>query len=161
LDAGADASKNPPPCSEVERPKSNLTLATKIQEKPLLFAPLVIDEAFSILFYRAMAVLVAASPCALAIATPSAVLSGVARAARGGILIKGGGPLESLGQLNSIACDKTSTITEVEPRMTDVRSAEGVEEAELLGIAIAVEPVPALIAHQLRHLHLGITFGEP
>jgi len=108
-----------------------------------------------------MAVLVAASPCALAIATPSAVLSGVARAARGGILIKGGGPLESLGQLNSIACDKTSTITEVEPRMTDVRSAEGVEEAELLGIAIAVEPVPALIAHQLRHLHLGITFGEP
>src|SRR3546814_1799754 len=49
-------------------------------------------------FYRAMAVLVAASPCALAIATPSAVLSGVARAARGGVLIKGGGPLEMLGR---------------------------------------------------------------
>ncbi|WP_040766389.1 HAD-IC family P-type ATPase, partial [Novipirellula maiorica] len=61
----------------------------------LLFAPLVIDETFSESFYRAMAVLVAASPCALAIATPSAVLSGVARAARGGILVKGGGPLES------------------------------------------------------------------
>ncbi|HAF80423.1 MAG TPA: hypothetical protein DCG66_05355, partial [Brevundimonas sp.] len=48
-------------------------------------------------FYRAMAVLVAASPCALAIATPSAVLSGVARAARAGVLIKGGAPLENLG----------------------------------------------------------------
>jgi Cd2+/Zn2+-exporting ATPase len=46
-----------------------------------------------------MAVLVAASPCALAIATPSAVLSGVARAARGGVLVKGGAPLENLGSL--------------------------------------------------------------
>jgi Cd2+/Zn2+-exporting ATPase len=55
----------------------------------LLFAGLVINEPFSATFYRAMAVLVAASPCALAIATPSAVLSGVARA-RGGVLIKGG-----------------------------------------------------------------------
>lgn len=105
----------------------------------LLFAPLVLEEPFSDSFYRAMAVLVAASPCALAIATPSAVLSGVARAARGGILIKGGGPLESLGQLDSIAFDKTGTLTAGEPRMTDVRPADGVEEAELLRIAIAVE----------------------
>ncbi|MCA9047111.1 MAG: heavy metal translocating P-type ATPase [Planctomycetaceae bacterium] len=105
----------------------------------LLFAPLVIDETFSESFYRAMAVLVAASPCALAIATPSAVLSGVARAARGGILVKGGGPLESLGRLDAIAFDKTGTLTEGEPRMTDVRPADGVEETELLRIAIAVE----------------------
>lgn len=60
----------------------------------LLFAWAVIDEPFSASFYRAMAVLVAASPCALAISTPSAVLSGVARAARGGVLVKGGGPLD-------------------------------------------------------------------
>ncbi len=105
----------------------------------LLFSPLVIDEVFSVSFYRAMAVLVAASPCTLAIATPSAVLSGVARAARGGILIKGGGPLESLGQLDWIAFDKTGTLTEGEPRVTDVRLADGVAEFELLRIAIAVE----------------------
>jgi len=105
----------------------------------LLFAPFVIDEPFSESFYRAMAVLVAASPCALAIATPSAVLSGVARAARGGVLVKGGGPLESLGQLDAIAFDKTGTLTEGEPRITDVRAAQGVEESELLRIAIAVE----------------------
>ncbi|WP_146402704.1 heavy metal translocating P-type ATPase [Pseudobythopirellula maris] len=105
----------------------------------LLFAPLVLDEAFSDSFYRAMAVLVAASPCALAIATPSAVLSGVARAARGGVLVKGGGPLESLGRLDAIAFDKTGTLTEGKPRMTDVRPADGVSKEELLRIAIAVE----------------------
>lgn len=105
----------------------------------LMFAPLVIDESFSDSFYRAMAVLVAASPCALAIATPSAVLSGVARAARGGILVKGGGPLESLGSIDAIAFDKTGTLTEGEPNVTDVRTAEGVDESELLRFAIAVE----------------------
>lgn len=105
----------------------------------LLFAPLVLDEAFSESFYRAMAVLVAASPCALAIATPSAVLSGVARAARGGILIKGGGPLERLGKLDAIAFDKTGTLTEGKPRVTDVRPTAGTTESELLRIAVAVE----------------------
>lgn len=105
----------------------------------LIFAPLVLDETFSESFYRAMAVLVAASPCALAIATPSAVLSGVARAARGGILIKGGGPLEILGRLDAIAFDKTGTLTEGEPKVTDVVPAEGVKETELLRTAIAVE----------------------
>lgn len=105
----------------------------------LLFAGLVVDEPFSATFYRAMAVLVAASPCALAISTPSAVLSGVARAARGGVLIKGGGPLERLGILHSLAFDKTGTLTEGRPQVTDVVPAEGVTTDELLGVAIAVE----------------------
>ncbi len=105
----------------------------------LLFAGLVINEPFSASFYRAMAVLVAASPCALAISTPSAVLSGVARAARGGVLVKGGAPLENLGSLHTIAFDKTGTLTEGKPRLTDVVSAEGVTEEELLRVAVAVE----------------------
>jgi Cd2+/Zn2+-exporting ATPase len=105
----------------------------------LMFAGTVIDEPFSASFYRAMAVLVAASPCALAISTPSAVLSGVARAARGGVLIKGGGPLENLGTLGAIAFDKTGTLTEGKPRLTDVVTADGVAEDELLQLAIAVE----------------------
>ena len=105
----------------------------------LLFACLVIDEPFSKSFYRAMAVLVAASPCALAISTPSAVLSGVARAARGGVLVKGGGPLENLGRLSAIAFDKTGTLTEGKPRLTDVVRSEGVGEEELLHVAVAVE----------------------
>ncbi|MBD3617682.1 MAG: heavy metal translocating P-type ATPase [Gracilimonas sp.] len=105
----------------------------------LNFAFLVIDESFSASFYRAMAVLVAASPCALAISTPSAVLSGVGRAARGGVLIKGGRPLENLGILKALAFDKTGTLTEGEPRLTDVITFEGVEERELLQTAVAVE----------------------
>ena len=112
----------------------------------LLFAPLVIDEPFRDSFYRSMAVLVAASPCALAIATPSAVLSGVARAARGGVLIKGGAPLELLGSLNAIAFDKTGTLTIGEPRIRSVVPAAGVSESELLSVAVAVE---ALSDHPL------------
>lgn len=105
----------------------------------LMFAWVVIDEPFSASFYRAMAVLVAASPCALAISTPSAVLSGVARAARGGVLIKGGGPLERLGVLHALAFDKTGTLTEGKPQVTDVVAAEGSSEHELLRVAVAVE----------------------
>ncbi|MAN58956.1 MAG: heavy metal translocating P-type ATPase, partial [Flavobacteriaceae bacterium] len=86
----------------------------------LNFAYLVVNESWSDSFYRAMAVLVAASPCALAISTPSAVLSGIARAARGGVLIKGGKPLEDLGSLTAIAFDKTGTLTEGSPKITDV-----------------------------------------
>ncbi|MBB5939658.1 HAD-IC family P-type ATPase [Streptomyces zagrosensis] len=105
----------------------------------LLGAGLVVDEPFSASLYRAMAVLVAASPCALAIATPAAVLSAVGRAARSGVLIKGGGPLEQLGKLTAIAFDKTGTLTEGQPRVTDVLPAPGVPERELLTTALAVE----------------------
>ena len=105
----------------------------------LLFAYLVIDEPFSKSFYRAMAVLVAASPCALAISTPSAVLSAIARAARSGVLIKGGGPLEELGSLSAIAFDKTGTLTEGKPQLTGVVALATLSEAEILEIAVAVE----------------------
>jgi len=105
----------------------------------LMCVGLVIDEPFSTSFYRAMAVLVAASPCALAISVPSAVLSGVARAARSGVLVKGGAPLENLGTLRAIAFDKTGTLTEGKPRLTDVVPMNGVNEAVLLATAMAVE----------------------
>ena len=105
----------------------------------LCFSFLIIDEPFSKSFYRAMAVLVAASPCALAISTPSAVLSGVARAARGGVLIKGGRPLENLGELKAIAFDKTGTLTEGKPKLTNVIPLNNIDEDELLNIIIALE----------------------
>lgn len=105
----------------------------------LLFAFLIIEEPFSTSFYRAMAVLVAASPCALAISTPSAVLSGIARAAKGGVLIKGGKPLEELGTLTAIAFDKTGTLTEGKPKLTGVYPLNSVSEEQLLEVVIAVE----------------------
>lgn len=105
----------------------------------LLFAFLVIDEPFSASFYRAMAVLVGASPCALAISTPSAVLSGIARAAWGGVLVKGGKPLEDLGSLTAIAFDKTGTLTEGKPRLTGIYPLNGYTETAVLEKVIAVE----------------------
>lgn len=104
-----------------------------------MFAWVVIDETFSESFYRAMALLVAASPCALAIATPSAVLSGIARAARGGVLVKGGAPLEHLGRLSAIAFDKTGTLTEGKPKLTDVVAYGSTDEQYLLRVAIGIE----------------------
>jgi Cd2+/Zn2+-exporting ATPase len=131
----------------------------------LMFAWVVVDEPFRDSFYRAMAVLVAASPCALAIATPSAVLSGVARAARGGVLIKGGGPLENLGSLRAIAFDKTGTLTEGRPKITDVVTSAGVLEAELLSVAVAVEslsdhPLAAAVASGGRERLGGVAPPE-
>lgn len=105
----------------------------------LCFAFLVIDETFNESFYRAMSVLVAASPCALAISTPSAVLSGVARAAKMGVLIKGGRPLEDLGVISALAFDKTGTLTEGKPRLTEVISFGDVPQEELLKTVVSVE----------------------
>lgn len=104
----------------------------------LIVLPPLFGFPFAESFYRAMAVLVAASPCALAIATPSAVLSGIARAARGGVLIKGGVHLENLGVLTAIAFDKTGTLTVGKPKVTDA-VAVNADEAGLLTVAAAVE----------------------
>ncbi|MDI9637713.1 heavy metal translocating P-type ATPase [Anaerolineae bacterium CFX9] len=90
-------------------------------------------------FYRGMLLLVAASPCALAIGTPAAVLAGIAQAARNGVLIKGGVHLENLGALRAIAFDKTGTITSGVFSVTDVIPLNGVTADELLSAAGAVE----------------------
>jgi len=105
----------------------------------LLFAFLVIEETFNQSFYRAMSVLIAASPCALAISTPSAVLAGIARAARQGVLIKGGRPLEDLGELKAIAFDKTGTLTMGQPTLTHAIPIGNNTKDHLLHIAFAVE----------------------
>jgi Cd2+/Zn2+-exporting ATPase len=88
---------------------------------------------------RAMTMLVAASPCALAIATPSAILAGIAQAARNGVLIKGGVHLENLGELSAIAFDKTGTITRGRPEVVDLIALDNLPENELIQIAASVE----------------------
>lgn len=125
------------------------------------FSFLFLNETPAESFYRAMAVLVAASPCALAIATPSAILSGIARAARGGVLIKGGAPLEALGRLDAIAFDKTGTLTIGEPHLVDISAYGDATEKELLEVTAAVE---ALSDHPLAQAVVQdakIRLGEP
>lgn len=112
-------------------------------------------------FYRGMLLLVAASPCALAIGTPAAVLSGIAQAARNGVLIKGGVHLESLGTLDAIAFDKTGTITTGEFGVSDLVTTSGTSETELLRIAASVEqqsnhPLAKAIVAEARKRDLNI-----
>jgi cation-transporting ATPase G len=88
---------------------------------------------------RALVVLVAASPCALAIAVPVTVISAIGAASKLGIVIKSGQAFEHLGTIRAIALDKTGTLTRNEPTVVDVRPAPGVARDELLGWAAAVE----------------------
>jgi len=105
----------------------------------IVVPPLAFRQDWSVSFLRAMSMLIGASPCALAISTPAAVLAGLARAARGGVLVKGGAHLENLGILKSIAVDKTGTITRGRPELTALRPLPGVGEDELLRVAASVE----------------------
>jgi Zn2+/Cd2+-exporting ATPase len=102
---------------------------------PTLFNWLTLEQSF----YRGMLLLVAASPCSLAVGTPAAVLAGIAQAARNGVLIKGGVHLENLGTLRAIAFDKTGTITSGVFSVTDVLPLNGTTAEELLSLAGAVE----------------------
>ncbi len=101
--------------------------------------PLLTEVTWGVAFYRAMAFLTAASPCALAIGTPASILCGVARAAQIGVLVKGGAALEALGRSEVIAFDKTGTLTLGEPAVVRLACAPGVDEAELLALAGAIE----------------------
>jgi Cd2+/Zn2+-exporting ATPase len=104
----------------------------------LIILPPLFGVPFQESFLRAMTLLVAASPCALALGTPAAVLAGVAQAARNGVLVKGGAHLENLGRLNAIAFDKTGTLTHGQPEVTQVIAFEG-DESQILSLAAALE----------------------
>ncbi len=88
---------------------------------PLLFW----NESFATAFYRAMTIMVVASPCALVISTPATVLSAIGGAARRGILIKGGSHLERAANIDIVAIDKTGTLTVGKPSLTEIITAAG------------------------------------
>lgn len=105
----------------------------------IVVPPLLGLEPWQDSFYRGMLLLVASSPCALALGTPASVLAGIAQAARHGVLIKGGVHLENMASLAAIAFDKTGTITEGQFSVTDVEPMNGSTQNELLRVAAAVE----------------------
>lgn len=88
---------------------------------------------------RALVVLVAASPCALAISIPVTVVASVGAASKFGVLIKGGAALEQLGKIRSIALDKTGTLTRNEPVVIDVAAIESSSSARVLWLAAGLE----------------------
>jgi Cd2+/Zn2+-exporting ATPase len=102
--------------------------------------PLLAGLPFDVWFYRALVLLVVACPCALVISTPVTIISGLATAARRGILIKGGVFLERLGRLDAIALDKTGTITFGHPEVAGVhRYDPSIRERDLLQLAADCE----------------------
>ncbi len=101
--------------------------------------PLAFGQGWGASFYRAMVLLVVASPCALVISTPASTLSALANAARRGVLFKGAAHLEQAGAVKVVAFDKTGTLTAGRPRLTDLIPLPGVSEDDLLGAAAAAE----------------------
>ncbi|OBH16625.1 cadmium-translocating P-type ATPase [Mycolicibacter sinensis] len=101
---------------------------------------------------RALVVLVAASPCALAIAVPVTVVAAIGAASKLGVLIKGGAALETLGAIGGIALDKTGTLTANRPAVIDVATTNGATREEVLAVAAALEArsehplAPAILA---------------
>ncbi|MDD7967780.1 heavy metal translocating P-type ATPase [Actinomycetospora lemnae] len=105
---------------------------------------------------RALVVLVAASPCALAISVPLTVVAAIGASSRHGALVKGGAALEELGRIRAVALDKTGTLTRNEPEVIDVVAAPGHEPGEVLALAAALE---ARSEHPLARAVLSAAAG--
>ena len=105
-----------------------------------IIPPLVFGQDWEPSIYRAITLLVVASPCALVISTPASTLSGLANAARNGILFKGSASLEDIGETRAIAFDKTGTLTYGRPALTDVVAlGNGWSEERVLRLAASAE----------------------
>lgn len=99
---------------------------------------------------RAVAVLVVATPCPLLLAAPVAIVSGLSRASRAGVVIRSGGALENLGHATTLVMDKTGTLTMGRPAVVDVVAAPGTDPTEILRLAASVDQLsPHLLAEAI------------
>ncbi len=113
---------------------------------------------------RALAVLVVATPCPLILAAPIALVSGLSRAARDGIVLKGGAALERLGAARTVLLDKTGTLTQGRPAVERIVALDGVGDQELLRLAASVDQLSAhVVAAGIVHdaLARGLTLEQP
>jgi P-type Cu+ transporter len=120
-------------------------------------------DRFTLALQAAIAVLIIACPCALGLATPTAIMVGTGKAAENGILIRGGEALEGARRVNAIVLDKTGTLTRGKPAVTSVVVSNGGSERDLLQLAAAAEvgsehPLAEAIVNRAREL--GLSFPE-
>lgn len=100
---------------------------------------LIFQQAFSVWFYKALLLLLISCPCALALSTPIAIVSGITSGAKNGVLFKGGVYVEKLAKIDTFAFDKTGTLTEGKPVVTDVIPFNNYSRKEILSIASSLE----------------------
>jgi Zn2+/Cd2+-exporting ATPase len=127
----------------------------------ILIPWLFVNEPFADTLYRAMTLLVVASPCALIISTPASILSAIAAAARGGVLFKWGVDLEKSASLDIIAFDKTGTLTHGRPILTDVKPLNDYSREDVIRIAAGAEslsehPIARAILNAAREANLSV-----
>ncbi len=131
----------------------------------VIIPPLLFGQLWEPWIYKGLTLLLIGCPCALVISTPAAITSGLAAAARYGVLIKGGAALERLSQIQQIAFDKTGTLTAGKPQVTTITPAEGLDENQLLVLAAAVEqgsthPLAVAIINTVQQRALSLPATE-
>lgn len=128
---------------------------------PAVFVAAGLTFAITGIIERAITVLIVACPCALVLGTPTAVVAALGRAARSGILIKGGPFLEAIGGVNAVLFDKTGTVTEGSPKVVAIQTMDGIDEDEVLALAASVErmsghPLGVAVLEEARKRGLDI-----
>ncbi|MEU9155779.1 heavy metal translocating P-type ATPase [Streptomyces sp. NPDC048417] len=151
----------------IEKVEQRYSLGMVAATLAVFLAPLAFGANLTDSLLRAMTFMIVASPCAVVLATMPPLLSAVANAGRHGVLVKSAVVMERIGQVDAVALDKTGTLTEGTPRVTDIRplTGSGLDEGELLVLAAAAEhlsehPLARAVVDAARERGLALPVAE-
>ncbi|MEU0390254.1 heavy metal translocating P-type ATPase [Streptomyces chartreusis] len=151
----------------IEKVEQRYSLGMVVATLAVFLVPLAFGAHLADALLRAMTFMIVASPCAVVLATMPPLLSAIANAGRHGVLVKSAVVMERLGQVDAVALDKTGTLTEGTPRVTDVRplAGSGLREDELLILAAAAEhpsehPLARAVVDAARERGLALPVAE-
>jgi heavy metal translocating P-type ATPase len=151
----------------IEKVEQRYSLGMVAATLAVFLVPLAFGTGLADALLRAMTFMIVASPCAVVLATMPPLLSAIANAGRHGVLVKSAVVMERLGQVDVVALDKTGTLTEGTPRVTDVRplAGSGLDEGDLLALAAAAEhpsehPLARAIVDAARERGIALSVAD-